>query len=41
MGFSLLCAAEQLSLTKSTALNFVGLLGFKLSVVSMESRSYY
>lgn len=27
---ALLCAAEQLSLAKSTALNFVGLLGFKL-----------
>lgn len=31
--FDLLCAAEQLSATKSTAMNYVGLLWFKLSEV--------
>lgn len=33
-------AAEHLSMTESTALHFVGLLGLKLSVISVDSRSY-
>lgn len=37
----LICAAEQFSLAKSTPLNIVGLLGFKLLVVSIDSRSCY
>lgn len=36
----MLFAAEYLSMTESTALNFVGLLGFKLSIICMDSRSY-
>lgn len=37
---SLHFAAEYFSMTESTLLNFVGLLGFKLSVTSVDSRSY-